>query len=193
MISSDANTAVIEVGPLKISFPLDLQIEDKPPAELTQIPSIGEYWDGQGGVYVGFVRGPVTSRGWHLILPVDPSARAKDLTWGPYGTDVLEAAHPSDGLANTEALIGCAGNYPAAEFTRQVSVDGHKDFYLPARRELALIEMNVPELVEKGWWWSSTQYSARSAYLQTFSNGLTDGWLKGSKAGALAVRRLIIQ
>ena len=68
-------------------------------------------------------------------------------------------------------------------------MDGHADFYLPARRELRLAWTSCPELFTEGWHWSSTQNSARSAWCQYASDGLqtTDG--KHNPGRVRAVRR----
>ncbi|HET9678962.1 MAG TPA: DUF1566 domain-containing protein, partial [Gammaproteobacteria bacterium] len=70
-----------------------------------------------------------------------------------------------------------------------LTVDGHSDLYLPARRENALLYTNLPELFEKCWHWSSTQYSADDAWGQGFGNGGQNGIHKYYECRVRAVRR----
>ena len=153
-------------------------------------PNFGEYWEGQGGILAAFRPGKDGHPDSFLIRSVNVGS---DLTWGPYGVRIEGADDHYDGRANTAAMLKSGHAHPAAEWAAEYNRDGHKDFYLPARRELNLIEASGTAEDVKGWIYSSTQYSAYYAWYQYFGNGLTDGWLKGSKAGALAVRRFVIQ
>jgi hypothetical protein len=42
------------------------------------------------------------------------------------------------------------------------------------------------------WYWTSTQYSSISAWVQDFSNGYQSYYSKSSTARAVAVRRLVL-
>jgi hypothetical protein len=153
------------------------------------IPAVGEYWEGQGGVYAGFVRGENGAAGWHLIVPTHPSATNDSIKWGPYNVDVGVASH-ADGRANTLALALLGEEYQAATWATKLEIEGHRDFYLPARRELALAEVNLADHFAKGWYWSSTQYSAHGAWYQYFDVGGQSFAGKGVTGRARAVRRL---
>ncbi|MGY1448747.1 DUF1566 domain-containing protein [Pseudomonas chlororaphis] len=134
-------------------------------------PALGAYWPGEGGHNAGLVRGENGAPDYYLIVPVlTQQLRA---AWGGYGEECEGASSASDGLANTKALLADSNEHPAAIAANGHSADGHNDFYLPARRELQVAEANVPELFEKAYHWSSTQYSATTAYLVDFG----DGWL----------------
>ena len=119
-------------------------------------PSIGEYWSGQGGIYAGLMRGENGAPDYHLIVPAGPEAYAQEITWGGNGKEEAGAKSTHDGAANTAALIASKHSHPAAKWAAQLTIDGHSDFYLPARRELRLCWINAPELFEDGWYWSST-------------------------------------
>ncbi|OPK02780.1 DUF1566 domain-containing protein, partial [Pseudomonas veronii] len=51
--------------------------------------------------------------------------------------------------------------------------DGHKDFYLMARREASFLEITVPDVFTQAYHWTSSQRSADFAYSMAFE----DGWL----------------
>jgi hypothetical protein len=154
-------------------------------------PKIGEPWEGQGGIYAGVMRGEGSKPDYHLIVPARSAAVAKGITWGGRGVDDAGAKSDFDGLANTRALTASSQEHPAAKWAAALRIDGHDDFYLPARRELGLLCANVPELFEKVWHWSSTQYSANDAWGQLFGDGHQNGYDKGTEFQAVAVRRLV--
>ncbi|MCG8393330.1 MAG: DUF1566 domain-containing protein [Pseudomonadales bacterium] len=154
-----------------------------------QIPAIGEVWPEQGGIYAGMVRGSNGLPDYHLIA-AHPQEEKK-LEWGTAGIEVSGADHEWDGLANTIALAEDGHDHPAADWAHQLNLNGRNDWYLPARRELSLLYANVPELFDKVWHWSSTQYSAITAWSQYFGDGFQDTGLKGNAFRARAVRRFI--
>lgn len=141
----------------------------KPETPVSKPPAIGEYWQGQGGIYVGRGRGRDGGRDYSLILPTDKSAIFEKRSIGTYGTDVTGATSDHDGLANTIALAA-AGSDLCKE-ALSVEIDGHKDFYVPSRMDLRLMWANVPELFEKEWYLSSTQWSSCDAWSQHFCYG----------------------
>ena len=160
---------------------------DRPQA----LPRIGEYVSGQGGVYGGLMRGENGQPDYHLIWPTDASAHVQEIEWGGYEKDEPDAKSEFDGLANTIALCGSSISHPAAEWAAGLTIDGHKDFYLPSRRELRLAWVNVPELFEDGWYWSSTQYSPNFAWGQYFDDGNQLYGPKHYEGRARAGRRII--
>lgn len=138
------------------------------------VPALGSYWPGQGGYNAGLVRGENGGPDYYLIVPLlTEQIRAE---WGGRGEECEGATSMSDGLANTQALLADSNEHPAAKLASEFTADGHNDFYLPARRELQLAEANVPELFEKAYHWSSSQFSAYGACHMVFE----DGWLYGS-------------
>lgn len=160
---------------------------NKPAAAL---PNIGEYWPSQGGVYAGMMRGQDGQPDYHLIVAAGEVGFVKEIAWGGYEKDEPAAKSEWDGKANTLALSRSDIDHPAAEWAAGLEIDGHVDWYLPARREAALCYANTPELFEEGWHWTSTQSSRDGAYAQYFTYGRQD---RGDKYGGLrarAVRRL---
>ncbi|MGF6153991.1 DUF1566 domain-containing protein [Pseudomonas fluorescens] len=164
---------------------------DQPKASTgnTDIPAIGQYWPGQGGVNAGLMRGEDGQPDYWLIVP---DVKAKKLAYGGYKADEPEAASRRDGFANTLHLVeGSGHDHPAAEWCDSLTVEGHTDLYLPAISELALCMANVPELFEKQWHLSSTQRSANFAFYMLFVVGDQDTYGKGFTARVRPVRRFI--
>lgn len=159
------------------------------PAEL---PSLGAYWPGQGGVFAGTIRGRDGHPDYHLIVASGPEGEADDLAWGGRGKE-SSATSAWDGLANTSTLVESEIDHPAAQWASALEHEGLADWYLPAQVELAMAWVNVPELFSGGWHWSSSQFSANSAWILTFVGGLQGLTDKFSELRARAVRRLIIQ
>jgi len=132
------------------------------------IPRIGQPWPGQGGIYAGAIRGAEGQPDRHIVVA---AADLGEFAWGDHGKDAPGATSDLDGAANTRTLVA-EGDHPAAHACVEFSADGHSDFYLPARRELALAAANVPEVFAKeGWYWSSTQASRHYAFAQYFEHG----------------------
>ena len=145
-----------------------LAIAAAPAIEANSIPPIGEPWPGEGGVNGGLFQGG--DRPYYLIIPTGTDAEAK-LEFGSYGKEFDGAMSPHDGMTNTADLVETDNNYPAAQFCAKFERDGHKDFYLMARREASFLEGTVPQEFSKGTHWTSTQYSAHGAYYMDFEAG----------------------
>lgn len=169
---------------------IDSFAQAKAPIPAAQkIPRIGEYWPGQGGVYAGLMRGENGQPDYHLIVAAGDEGFAEEIAWGGYEQDEPAAKSERDGQSNTLALVKSEHDHPAAEWAAGLKIDGHADWYLPARREAALCYATVPELFEKAWHWTSTQYSPSGAWHQYFDVGYQLGNPKGDELRARAVRR----
>lgn len=156
-----------------------------------RIPAIGQPWPEQGGIYAGLMRGAAGKPDYHLVVPAGPKGFIAKVAWGGYEKDEAAAGSEHDGYANTRALVNSKHSHPAAEWAAELEIGGHSDFYLPSRRELALCYANVPELFEKAWHWSSTQFSPYSAWIQTFDGGGQNSGHKSLEYRARAVRRVL--
>ena len=145
-----------------------------------------------GGVDTGLFLPPDGSQPYRLIVALLPEAHLEPTRWGPYGLDV-GADSDWDGLANTNAILRIDPSNAIAQQFRNIEIDGHRDFYWASKRETDHIYQTMGNLVRQflsnGVAWTSTQYSADNAWNQYFGGGTTDGWTKGCRAGALAVRR----
>lgn len=154
-------------------------------------PAIGTYWDGEGGIYAGLMRGEDGQLDYHLVVARDEDGAASDAVWGSYGKDESGAKHARDGLLNTASLAGSDNDHPAADWAANLDVKGHTDWYLPARFELALCYASVPELFDEAWYLSSTQYSPNLAWIQGFVVGDQHNGRKDVARRARAVRRVV--
>ena len=149
-------------------------------------PAIREYWPGQGGFYAGIVCDIKTNQRWHLILAEGHS----ETTWGGYGQTCDGADSFTDGAQNTQHLLADGNEHPAAQWAASLEIDGHKDFYLPAQKELNLVYINLQDKCAPKYHWSSTQYSSNGAWVQTFEHGYQLFNYKGRTLAVRAVRRL---
>lgn len=127
-----------------------------------------------------------------ICAPTDQSGGA---IWGCSGTSITNSNGTSigTGQANTSAIIsGCATTGIAARICNDLILSGYSDWYLPSLSELGLAFSN---LAAKGlggfqstYYWSSSQYSSTSSYLQNFSNGITYTTTKSSSFRVRAIR-----
>lgn len=154
-------------------------------------PTIGTYWNGEGGIYAGLMRGENGQPDYHLIVAGDEDGATSDAVWGAYGKDESGAKYARDGLLNTASLAGSGNDHPAAIWATNLDVKGHTDWYLPARFELALCYASVPELFDEAWYLSSTQCSPYGAWIQDFGGGYQNNDHKATARRARAVRRVI--
>lgn len=159
------------------------------------LPDFGSAISGQGGIFAAILRGPIVD-GVQLppyaLLVSDAAAGEIKAVWGNYGKDVPGTSSRTDGKANTDAMV--LAECPAAVRVREISIDGHTDFYLPALGELNSAAANVPELFSKdGWYWTSTQYSRYNAFVQDFEDGSSDWDGKGNERRVRAFRRIPLE
>ena len=166
-----------------------LAIAAGPAIAASGIPAIGEYWPGEGGVNGGLF--PGGDKPYYLIVPTGSDAEAAH-EWGGYGDELNGANSPWDGQANTADLVSVDTSHPAAQFCAAFEREGHKDFYLMARREATFLEITVPDLFAKAYHWTSTQRSANNAYDVDFEGGWLGYGGKLSERLARPVRRKFI-
>ena len=166
-----------------------LAIAAAPAVAASGIPAIGEYWPGEGGINGGLF--PGGDKPYYLIVPAGADAEATH-EWGGYGDELNGANSPWDGKANTADLVGVDTSHPAAQFCAAFERDGHKDFYLMARREASFLEITVPEVFTQSYHWTSSQRSASTAYTMDFVGGWLFYNVKGNERLARPVRRKFI-
>ncbi|WP_417285326.1 hypothetical protein [Comamonas sp.] len=155
-------------------------------AQSSSKPQIGDYWPGQGGFYAGDMRG---DDGTVYGLIVSDCDTAKDVGTAKWGTDGERDLSQWDGLDNTRRLVN---ECPAAKLATNHTADEHKDFYLPARRELQLAAANVPHLFgDDNWYWSSTHYGQSTAWAVDFELGRTSRNFRYDEFRVRPVRRFI--
>ncbi len=159
------------------------------PSQIT-LPRIGTLWPEQGGIFIGVCPSQNGQPDYALIAPANPRALLENVQWGPYGVEIADADSDWDGKSNTTAMADAASELAGAIL--DLEIDGHHDFYLPARHELRMIKLVAPTLIEKDWHWTSTQYSATITYVQYFADGYQSNCCKDSKYRARVVRRFLI-
>lgn len=154
-------------------------------------PHVGEYWEGQGGIYAGIMPDYEGTSPYHLVLSTD---EATDVEWGPYGVSDAQARSESDGYANTDALARCEHRHPAAHWAARYEKDGRADFYLPTRRELDMAAASLPNQFSRShWYWSSTEQTANAAQGTNFNGSPLGTMYKTFPHGrARAVRRIFV-
>ena len=153
-------------------------------------PRVGQHWPEQGGRFMGICPGQNGQADYCLIASNDPRTRFTDVKWGNRGQEVAGATSDWDGATNTLAM-NAAGSKLANDILT-LEIDGFAGFYLPARHELRMIKLVAPDLIEEDWHWSSTQYSAHTAWVQGFTDGYQYNYDKSNEFAARAVRRFLI-
>jgi hypothetical protein len=166
---------------------LEHQADQAEQTAAAAIPAIGAFWSAAGGINAGLMRGINGAPDYWLILCDDKAQ--PELEYGSYGVDEPGAASDHDGQANTRALIESTNPHPAAEFAGEARCNGKSDWYIPACREYRLLVANVPELFDKDWYWTSTQYSRYYAWFQYFGDGNQLTYGKAFKFKVALVRR----
>ena len=148
------------------------------------IPAIGAPFG--GGFFAGL---HPTIPGLALVVSPKAEGEAEALEWGGYGKETT-ARSLTDGFANSEAIND--EHHPAAQFCRSRQIGGLDDWYLPALDEMTVLRANltpendhVPvqttaEAFQEGGaeafeiddsYWTSTEWSPGSAWLQSFGSG----------------------
>lgn len=157
-----------------LEFPAIIQAAPQPAESTSALtpPAHGEYWPGQGGRYICTLPALLGVPARHLVVGENET---EDLKFGP-SIDVPGAVSQLDGPANTAALLATGKDHPAAKWAAAYTADGHTDFYLPSRLDLVMAHICAPQLFQKsGWYFSSTQSSRDSAFVQAFEGGFS-GW-----------------
>jgi hypothetical protein len=116
----------------------------------------------QGGIYAGVSRGEDGGPDAHLVLAPD---------------------EPSERLEWQAAI----------DWATTVRAGDHDDWQLPTRFESALLYANLRDQFDTStWYWTRSQYSAGSAWNQTFTIGYQLDGGKSYGGRARAVRRLVL-
>lgn len=185
-----APTGIPSVGAALLQAFMTAPEEEQPESSASGAPngrpSIGDYWPNQGGFYAGDMRGDDGTVYGLIVSDCDVAKDVGTARWAPDGDRDLSQW---DGLDNTLRLVN---ECPAAKLAASHTGDEHKDFYLPARRELQLAAANVPHLFgDESWYWSSTHYGQSTAWAVDFENGYTDRNYRGNEFRVRPVRRFI--
>ena len=112
---------------------------------------------------------------------------------GSYVTTGATTSSVGYGNSNTNTIVSYqgTGSY-AARLCYDLILNGYSDWYLPSRSELSLMYTNLKSAGLGGFssidYWSSTEYSATSAYYQSFSTGTASYATKSTTKYVRAVR-----
>jgi hypothetical protein len=109
------------------------------------------------------------------------SAHQVSRTWnnGTTNWTATGAIDPTDGAGNTDDLVNLSdagAPYEAADYCDGLTAHGYSDWYLPAKDELDLFWNDGSPVAgvltgSGNWYWSSTESSYTSAWIQRFSDG----------------------
>ncbi|MBT9268539.1 DUF1566 domain-containing protein [Pseudomonas sp. MG-9] len=183
MISSPDESVVLKLASLAIGV--------APAVVAGNVPAIGEIWPGEGGVNGGLF--PGDGKPYYLIVPTGADAES-ELEWGGRGNELNGARSQWDGHSNTVDLVGSEDTHPAAQFCAEFERDGHNDFHLMSRREASFLEITLGDndVFSKSWHWTSSQFSANSAFCLDFGAGWIDDYGKRTERLVRPVRRKFI-
>lgn len=157
------------------------------------LPAFGTFITGQGGYLAAIMRGHtadgIEQPPYALLVSSQEAGEIKACAWGQYGKDVEGTSSRTNGQANTAAML--AAECPAAVQIVEIEIDGHKDWFLPSLGQLNSAAANVPEMFNKdGWYWTSTQNSRYSAFVQEFEHGYSYWSRKGNEHRVRAFRAI---
>ncbi|HCD9060298.1 TPA: hypothetical protein NEF99_001024 [Pseudomonas aeruginosa] len=110
--------------------------------------------------------------------------------WDEYGQDVGGAVSYRDGASNTVAMAEASS--PVAKQALEIGAG----VFIPSALELALLFSakqagELPGFSDR-WYWSSSQYSAYSAFGTIFYDGSTDSFGKTLALRVRPVRKILI-
>lgn len=153
------------------------------------LPDVGEYWQGEGGIYVGDISYDGGHTVKHLIFSAEDSPPG--LGWGKTMALPTAAQSDIDGAANTQALVATGERFEAAKWADAYEKDGHTDFFLPSKGEWAFAAAMVPEKFSaETWYWTSTEHSDSNAWGEHFSGAETKHFYKFFDGNARAARTI---
>lgn len=157
----------------------------------TNVPAIGQYWEGQGGVLFDLEPGRNGGPAHWLIAASDKDGNLTVLLKASYGNrgTMIGADSYLDGDENTRKLL--AASSPLAVACTGVESDGHKDFFAPAQCQVNVLRAHLFEKVkDAGWVLTSTEYSPYFAWIQHFGVGTQNLNGKDREYPVFPVRRV---
>jgi len=150
---------------------------------------------GPAGGIVFYDKG-VFSNNWRY-LEAAPDETEVTAQWGAYiknitGTNTVVG----NGKKNTEIILEqlkkLNENRKAAQLCVAINFDGSNDWFLPNKDELNLMYKNLKQKglggFSNNWYWSSSQFSNSSAWVQNFSNGSQNNFGKNNTCSVRAIR-----
>ena len=144
---------------------------------------------GDPGYIAGETHGLIAATGDQSSMGIQWSIGSNYMTTGATGVAL------GTGAANTTAIIAAQGapavSYAAGLARAYNDVGGHTDWYLPSKDELRKLYLNK-DAIGGSWsalyYWSSSELSPVSAWLQSFATGRQSTDVKQDLQGVRAVR-----
>lgn len=149
------------------------------------LPPFGTVLPEQGGVFCG-IYADDSGRLRGLVTPEGDAGERGSMEWGCRGKEIEGASSLTDGWLNTHAMA-MAGSKMAKKVLA-ARVNGFNDWCIPAQKQLMACYLFHPAPFAKMWHWSSTQYSATSAWVQYFEDGYASINLKDNENRCRLVR-----
>jgi tetratricopeptide (TPR) repeat protein len=136
--------------------------------------------------------------GWQF-LEAAPAGTDRNAQWGAYRKNVPgTSTRIGSGKKNTELIVDYLRQWGesnrAAQICTNMNINGYADWFLPSKDELNLMYTNLDQNGLGGlnakWYWSSSQYDNKGAWLQYFGNGnqFYDDSKNSTKISVRAVR-----
>ena len=115
---------------------------------------------------------------WRYLEAAPPSYQSTSAQWGCHGTLISGADGTAVGTGEQNTIdieTGCTISDTAADLCANLSLGGYTDWFLPSIDELYLMYANLKVFGVGGfvndYYWSSSEYSAFSAWFQNFNKG----------------------
>jgi hypothetical protein len=151
-------------------------------------PAVGQYWKGQGGLYLGPVVDDEGKQCGRLVAATTPAGELIKLkgAYGSYGKRIGADSY-RDSAANTAKML--KNDSSLAREAAALKLDGHQDFSVASQCHLNILRAQLPkQAAGVGYVMSSTEDDADCAWCQNFSYGHQNLGGKGDDFGAFAVR-----
>ncbi len=133
-----------------------------------------------------------TGGGGMIVISDDLST---SYAWGCSGVNVPGANNTGvgGGIANSEAIVNACSGESAAKLCEDLVYGTYSDWFLPSMDELAIMYKNIKitdlEKFSSGYYWSSNQKDATTAYRYGFLGGNVGDADKSTKQYVRAIRK----
>lgn len=144
----------------------------------------------KGGIL--FYLNPNKGGGGLIVISDDLST---SYVWGCVGVNASGATNTGvgSGLSNTEAIVNLCSGQSAAKLCDDLIYGTYSDWYLPSMDELRIMYNNIKvtdlEKFSSGYYWSSNQKDANTAYRYGFLGGNDGEADKSTKHYVRAIRK----
>lgn len=133
-----------------------------------------------------------TGGGGLIVTTYDLSSSC---SWGCTGVNISGATNTGigGGIANSQAIVNACTGESAAKLCEDLVYGTYSDWFLPSMDELAIMYKNVKisdlEKFSSGYYWSSNQKDANTAYRYGFLGGNSGEADKSTKHFVRAIRK----